>query len=250
MPHINALILEARQITSKLTRRRILFYSFLFAFIGCIPAKENPKYLFSKGAYNLRSKRMKEKVYLVPDETQIKVFNMREPGKFDTSKYFLISLADNLHDQAKEYSFVKGSFDLDVISLPLKFRPSVAGFPAQLNTSLNGGIFLGRRSDIYMLKHRRNELGIYTASLQHYGLSFGVFTGIGSAAMNPWVSRNNIQSEYDAVVCPFGINTLFGLNNLTFGAAVGLDHMFSSDRKFWIYKNKPWLGLTVGLNLN
>ena len=109
---------------------------------------------------------------------------------------------------------------------------------------------VGRRADIYRLRKSFDPLGIQTSSIQHYGVSFGAFTGLGSAVMNPSVTTNAIEREYDAVVIPAGLTALLGYNNLTFGIAVGIDHMLSPDRRLWIYKGKPWVGLTLGLNLN
>ena len=68
--------------------------------------------------------------------------------------------------------------------------------------------------------------------------------------MNPSVTENGILTEYDALVVPVGLNASVGVNNVTFGAALGIDQMLSRDRNLWIYRNRPWVGLTLGLNLN
>lgn len=228
----------------------ILFLGCILILVGCVPTKENPKYLFSDGTYNIRSGDLKGKAYLNIEGEKIKVYKRNHTGNYDTTKYFTISMGDTSHSGIKGYSFTKTSFDFDFISIPLKFRPALSAFPAQLNATVNGGLFVGRRSDIYRLSRRKNELGIDKSSLQHYGFSFGAFTGIGSAVMNPSVTGNQIDVEYDAVVIPFGLTMLLGYNNLTFGIAGGFDHMLNNHRKYWIYNGKPWVGLTVGLNLN
>ncbi len=64
------------------------------------------------------------------------------------------------------------------------------------------------------------------------------------------VINNRIATEYDGVVIRKGIAGLIGIGNLTFGAAIGLDHLMDKNRKMWIYQSKPWAGFTVGLNLN
>lgn len=226
---------------------------FLFVCLlgGCIPARENPKYLFSQGEYRLKSGNLRHKAYLIPETDKIKVFAITPLGTYDSGKSVEIFIADQAAVKERTpYSFTKWSFDVDVISIPLKFRPGVTGFPAQLNTSLNGGIFLGRRADVYKLSQKINALGAPVSTIQHYGVSLGIFSGIGSSVMNPSVTSNLITTEYDAVIIPVGLNILLGYNNLTFGIAVGLDQMLSEDRKYWIYRKKPWLGLTIGLNLN
>ena len=164
----------------------------------------------------------------------------------------IISIIDleNGIEVASKYLRDDGSFDFDLISIPLKFRAPASGIPAQLNATVNGGLYTGRRTDYYRLSRRRNELGIDKTSVQHYGLSFGLFAGIGSAVMNPSVTNNQISTEYDALIIPIGVTVLAGYNNLTFGITGGFDQMLNNHRKYWIYNGKPWVGLAIGLNLN
>ncbi len=68
--------------------------------------------------------------------------------------------------------------------------------------------------------------------------------------MNPFVTNNNVQYEYDGVVLTKGIAGMIGIGNLTFGAAIGLDHLMDKNHKVWTYQAKTWTGFTVGLNLN
>jgi hypothetical protein len=68
--------------------------------------------------------------------------------------------------------------------------------------------------------------------------------------MNPWVTRDQITSEYDGIVWLNGIAGIVGFNNFTFGFAISIDHLLDHNHKVWIYQGKPWLGLTLGLNLN
>lgn len=217
---------------------------------GCVPTKQNPKYLFTDGVYKMRSRTYNGKPYLRVGETEIKVYSRGKTGMFDTTDYATISLADTAHGANNVYSFAKSSFDFDLISIPLKFRAPASGIPAQLNATVNGGLYIGRRTDYYRLSRRRNELGIDKTSVQHYGLSFGLFAGIGSAVMNPSVTNNQISTEYDALIVPIGVTVLAGYNNLTFGITGGFDQMLNNHRKYWIYKGKPWVGLAIGLNLN
>ena len=81
-------------------------------------------------------------------------------------------------------------------------------------------------------------------------LSFGLFAGLGATTMNTFVTNNGVSSEYDGVLFTKGIAVMAGVGNLTFGLAFGIDHLMDNNHKTWIYQAKPWLGLTVGLNLN
>lgn len=217
---------------------------------GCIPLSENPKYLFSSGIYYVRTEEQKQKAYLQIRENEIRQYSLKNDQVHDTAHYLSINIQDSLGGKPVKYTFTKSSIDFDFISIPLKFRPAISDFPAQLNATINGGIYIGRRVDIYRLRKSITPLNIQTSSMQHFGFSFGAFTGLGSAAMNPSVTYNAIEREYDAVIIPAGLTALLGYNNFTFGIASGIDHMLSPDRHAWIYKGKPWIGLTIGLNLN
>ncbi len=39
-------------------------------------------------------------------------------------------------------------------------------------------------------------------------------------------------------------------NIASFGLAVGYDYLLSANRELWVYQNKPWVGLVVGVALN
>jgi len=59
-----------------------------------------------------------------------------------------------------------------------------------------------------------------------------------------------VTSEYDGFLLMNGVAGLVAVNKLTFGLGLGIDHLLDKNKKYWIYNHKPWLGLTVGLNLN
>jgi hypothetical protein len=86
--------------------------------------------------------------------------------------------------------------------------------------------------------------------MNHFGYSPGFFGGLGATSMNPFVTNNQIAEEYDGVVLSAGVAGLVGIGNLIFGAAIGLDHLMDKNHRSWIYQGKPWVGLTIGLNVN
>ena len=74
--------------------------------------------------------------------------------------------------------------------------------------------------------------------------------GIGSTAMNPWVTLDRIPIEYEGVTWAKGLAAIAGLNNFTAGLALGWDHLLDKNNRLWIYQGKPWVGFVFGLNLN
>ena len=165
-------------------------------------------------------------------------------------------------DQLKIFSFpevrstpaslqlLRTSFDVDVITIPFKYRFPTKGFPDQLNTNFCGAIYTGLRNDVFKFTYKKNEFDEYRRMISHHGYGMGIFAGIGSTAMNPWVTLNAVEIEYDGFVLSTGIQTAIALNNLTFGLAIGVDNLMDKNKSVWIYQRKPWIGLAVGLNLN
>jgi len=237
---------------SKNSHQQILVIILLFLISSCQIFKlSSSKKGFNEGIY--RSKLDDKKVYVLPSEESIRVYSLKDNDKnnIDTGKFFVIDLPeDNRPMNFKTYSFRKSTFDLGAISVLFKIRPSVYDFPPQMNTAFNGSIYLGLRSDIYKLKYHETPLHLFKKSQSHLGYSFGIFSGLGTELINEFNTESGITIEYDGIVNLSGLVAIIGVNNLTLGLAIGEDHLLDKNKKFWIYTGKPWIGLSVGLNLN
>lgn len=139
----------------------------------------------------------------------------------------------------------KDAFDIDILTLPFKIRPSVNSFPTQLNSNFNAALYVGKKYDFYHIKYHKEK-----RKIKYRGVGYGVFAGIGGVTMNPFVTGNNINYEYDGMVLHGGIATILDAKKMNFGIATGLDHLFDKNKTYWIYQNKPWIGILFGLNLN
>ncbi|TDE11304.1 hypothetical protein [Dyadobacter psychrotolerans] len=225
--------------------------AFAVTVTGC-SILEMPKYSLSDGYYRSKSFHSPSgKVFIDNSEDTIYVYTVsRTTGLPDTvrGKHTLPQVASRI--PIKSGYFRQGSTDVDFITIPFKYRPGKEGMPRQFNANLNGAVYQGYRNDIYRLSFKKNALTKYQRQTLHYGMSYGIFTGLGGTAMNPWVTNNNISSEYDGVVWSKGIAAIFGLNSFTAGVTLGFDNLLDRNKKFWIYQKKPWIGLALGLNLN
>lgn len=233
----------------------IICLLFCIGLSSCSVVKDSPKYQLADGYYKSSVfKQKSKKVYVDNEEDVIRVYPLKKAGKIylsDTSTHTRLSFPQLKSDSLlKSNSFRQASFDIDFLTLPFKYRFPTQGFPRQFNTSLNGAVYMGYRTDIYKLKYKGNPLGQFIRKKSHYGFSLGAFTGLGGTAMNPWVTNNQISSEYDGVVWSKGIAGIIAIDNFTIGLAVGWDDLLDHNKKYWIYQNQPWLGLAFGLNLN
>lgn len=221
---------------------------------GCTTLLQSPKYNFTEGYYYSRLFQKKTKhIYVVPGEDSIKIYSAKKlDRRVDTTEALKIALPLNSKPPSFEnYSFKKASLDLDVLNILFKLRPSIRGFPPQLNNNiLNGAAYLGKRIDIYKINYRKTPLETYQRITNHYGYSVGLFTGIGASRIDEYVTLNALSIQYDGLVNVLGLAGLVALDKINFGLNVGVDHLLDKNRKVWIYQGKPWIGFSFGLNLN
>lgn len=224
-------------------------------FTGCSLLRQTPKYSFADGTYNSNVlKSATGKVYVHNDGENIKVYPLKKPAqgyRIDTMQAtpMLFAQTESIDSGAGNY-FRQNSFDVDFLTIPFKYRFPVQDFPRQFTSNINGAVYLGYRSDVYVLHYPATLLGKGNREITHFGFSVGGFTGLGATAMNPWVTSNAIAIEYDGMVWSKGISGIVALNNFTTGLALGWDHLLDRHRKHWLYQSKPWIGFVFGLNLN
>ena len=141
------------------------------------------------------------------------------------------------------------TFDIDILTIPFKIRPSAEGFPEQLNANFSAALYLGRRRDIYRVKtgfHHSRRI----SKISGVGLGYGGFVGLGGVTMNPFVTRGKIAYEYDGMVITSGLAAVYDAKKFNIGLALGTDFLVDKNRQDWLYQGKPWFGVLLGINLN
>ncbi|MCC9167382.1 hypothetical protein [Pontibacter harenae] len=222
---------------------------------SCASIQESPKYQFSEGVYTAKlNGERRGSVYVNIEEDSlivVPVVSQKDNVLLDTTKSSILSIAEEVRSSPRRpYTFSKPSFDLDVLTIPFKYRPSTKGFPRQLNTAFQGALYLGLRKDKFRISYKKTPLGNYKRSFNHFGYSAGFFTGLGASTVNEFVTRNQVAYEYEGVVFLNGFAAIVSINNYTVGLTVGIDKLLDRNHHNWIYHNKPWIGLAFGLNLN
>jgi hypothetical protein len=144
----------------------------------------------------------------------------------------------------------QNSFDADVFSVPFKIRPSYEGFPPQFDAGFHLAFYAGRRHDYYKIGYKaapNKKLYRYTKKI---AFGYGGFVGIAAATMRPEVMRQMINYEYEGVTLDAGIAGIVDIGAVNVGIAIGFDHLVDKNRNYWIYQQRPWVGVLLGLNLN
>jgi hypothetical protein len=230
-------LLVDRNLNTSMTRSAFILVVVSFALACCGTLKDSPRYQLGDGSYLYKQKTQKyTKVYVV--------------SLGDSTIIYDESIKIKLHPQSGQTQyFLARSFDIDIMTVGFKYRPATKNLPRQLNTDFNGNVFIGYRFDRFKLSYKSTPVG-YRQKTSHRGITVGGFTGVGSTAMTPWTTSNQMADEYNGVVLTRGLAIMVGINTLTVGAGVGWDYLTDRDKHIWIYQNKPWYGLTLGLNLN
>lgn len=204
---------------------------------GCATMKDSPKYQLGDGNYFYKKKGERySKVFVVSLEDSIRIYNEH-------------SKREVLPQPGQTQYFQKQSFDVDIMTVGFKYRPATVNLPRQVNTDFNGNVFVGYRIDQFKVSYKSTPLG-WREKTSHRGITVGGFGGVGSTAMTPWTTNNRMTDEYNGLVLTRGLAAMVGINTLTVGIGVGWDYLTDRDKNIWIYQNKPWYGLTIGLNLN
>lgn len=224
---------------------------------GCFVIKNTPKYTLTEGEFKASGIKVgvdsaTRQVFVMHTDDTIRVYPITQQtgAKRALPDAILLLEPTRLSAGASRYSFTNTSFDVDFLTIPFKYRPTLLGVARQLNTTLNGAVYFGYRQDRYGVSYRRNLLGLYRRRFTHYGFSIGGFTGLGAAVINPTVTQNQVSIEYDGVVWSKGAAAILGIDNFTLGLATGWDTLLDEDRAVWLYNSKPWIGLVFGLNIN
>lgn len=229
---------------------------FLLGLCSCSVLSETSKYKFNDGLYRKHPFSGKQVYVYKADDDTIYVFPVLE-FKDSTAiqnkpQGIYTSRQAKLKDNKDHHTFYKPSFDFDVMTIPLMYRPPEEGFPNQLVTNFNGALYLGYRTDAYHIIYKRTPLNYYKQTVKHFGYSAGVFAGVGSTLVNGWMleGMQNSDIEYEGVNLITGIAGNVAMQNITFGISLGLSHLLDQYHSEWIYEGKPCIGFTLGLNLN
>ncbi|MFD2519919.1 hypothetical protein [Emticicia soli] len=233
--------------------QKLLFLLSGFIITSCSVIRPTPKTALVDGLYLQKIDNLARKVYVDIEEDVLRIHSTKlSSGKLNIDTLRIIDLyPEQIKDKSMEKSFFsKHSFDVDFLTIPLKYRFARHDVPPQLNTTLNGAVYVGYRIDKYVVSYKPDFLNRSVRSLTHYGFSWGIFNGLGSTDMNSTNTFNRVSQEYDGVVWNKGIAGILAINNFTLGISVGIDNLLDKNKKVWIYESKPWLGIAFGLNLN
>lgn len=156
---------------------------------------------------------------------------------------------DFVEEKSPWFYYQLTTLDIDLFTIPFKYRFALAGRPGQLASSTNLGVYtgirydLGRYRNIYYRREQRSDM-------QSFSFGMGVVLSFNPVLVNEFNTDGRVMDEYDALGINYGLATIVGYKSVTAGLALGFENLSDRNNRLWIYRQKPWLGLTVGININ
>ncbi len=218
---------------------------------GCATVDTTSQHGFHSDYYKFeKDKKEVSRVYAEVSEDSVFIYKLREGSTGIPETESVIGSRISTIDPENylfNSRFVKNSIEVDLSTIITKLRPAVSGVPVQLNANINALIYMGARKDFYILRTRKSVLNRSSSHIKHLGYDVGIFGGIGITPVNPTVTNDNTALEYDGIVFQKGIGAFITVDNISIGLTLGFDNLLNSDSKIWIYNNKPYIGIAIGI---
>lgn len=144
----------------------------------------------------------------------------------------------------------QNSFDIDLFLIPFKIQFAQKDLPQQLNTNFNASMYLGFRKDYFTISPKYSNKYSLRRAIRQNGYSVGTFCGLSEVTMNSSVTHSRLNSDYSGLAISYGFALIYDVKKFNAGIALGSDYLTDKNKQIWIYHNKPWIGVLVGLNLN
>lgn len=156
---------------------------------------------------------------------------------------------DRLQEKSPWFYYQLTGFDVDLFTVPFKYRFAQRSRAGELSTSANVGVYtgirydLGRYRNIYYRRERRSDV-------ESFSFGVGTVLSIDPVTVNEFNTDGRFRGEYDAVGLSYGVATIVGYKALTAGLTVSFENLADRNNHLWVYRQKPWLGVLIGINLN
>src|ERR1700743_2093072 len=132
---------------------------------SCTMIRQSAKRNFNDGIYTTNRFSKNEVYVLHIDDDTLSVFPVLE---FKDSTAILVKQRVNYIANQKKFkdnktnrTFYRPSVDVDLMTIPLKYRFAAAELPNTLTTNFSGAVFAGYRTDEYRLNYKRTPLNTY-----------------------------------------------------------------------------------------
>jgi hypothetical protein len=227
--------------------------SLLLLASACASIGKLTRHDFDSGFYNLKIDGKKSaRVYAEVAEDSVIVYPLNIVGNKEVPNMSSSNGTRISRTKPDNYlyhsCFTNNSLDIDLTTIIFKSRHSMDDVPNQFSADLDVAVYMGIRKDFYRIVSPSHPVHEEKSYIRQIGFDLGVFAGIGSSPVNPTVTNNKISQEYDAMIFQKGFAGFISINKMSFGLAVGFDNLLDKSKSYWIYNQKPYLGLIISVS--
>jgi len=177
-----------------------------------------------------------------------------------------------LGDYISYLSIPYSTRDFGTLTIPFKYRPApknvrvytssgsqVQGAQSESDPQINIGMYLGRRwgRTKYYYDQSRTTNTLFTEIIGFAGPSIVPLnlSNVDSAKgrSGGFISTSSTNYSYNGpsnlIAASVGGGFLLGYEQFSFGLFLGADFPITPNYG-WVYRNKPWIGFGIGINLN
>ena len=236
--------------------RPILFYVsgvFLLAVFSCAPVHKIARHDFDSGIYTLKTEdSVTQQVYTKVSGDSLTVYPLTPSGLTKTPDVTRFSATGISDVSAGNYffksRFTRNSIDVDLTTILLKYRPEQMEVPNQLSSNINAALYIGLRKDFFKMMSYKTPLKEEYSFLRQTAFDAGLFAGIGITPVNPTVTSGTVNIEYDGIVFQKGIAGYITFDNMSIGITLGFDTLLDKNKGAWLFNEKPYLGIAIGIS--
>jgi hypothetical protein len=156
---------------------------------------------------------------------------------------------DTVSKYRRSFTYWDTKFGLQALSIPLKFRSKIGDgskYPAQVETGVNIGFAPTIKLDYNVFNPVRKIMGKPTNT---YSVNTGFLLNLGGTALKASTNAPGLAVDHTAATFTYGAFLLFGVNNINFGYAVGVDNVMGQGSSNWVYQHKVWQGIVVAIDI-
>jgi hypothetical protein len=220
---------------------------------SCVSIGKITRHDFDSGFYNRKIQGAQpSSVYAKVTEDSVIIYPVITIDKKespDTSSGIAMKLKKTKTDKYLNKScFINNSVDIDLTSILFKYRQPKDDVPEQFSADLNFAIFLGFRKDFYKMSSTVYPLHDEISFIRQVGFDLGIFAGIGTSPVNPTNTNNKTSQQYDAMIFQKGVAAFISYGKMSLGLALGFDNLMDKNRPSWVFDQKPYLGLVIGIS--
>jgi hypothetical protein len=226
----------------------LMLSAVLLCSTSCSTIEQASTHGLANGKYTLKSAKTVKRVYLDVNDERVDAYELRDDGILGGA----VILSDDTGRRTFPLPFVlkKQGLDLDVTTILFKYRPPVKGQGHQFTNDMNLAMYAGWRFDRFAFSEQVNLLQKSTPKVRHFAYDVGFILGAGTTPIDAFTTQNKVETDYNALLFQSGVAGFVETTYASFGLGIGWDFLTGSDRKSWIYEQKPYLGIIVGIALN